>query len=316
MYQYGVLWRDNTRIATAHNDALLGEMSFGVEVTDPVYRARCGLGFIDHQFRGGKEITAAEVALDSPPAPDGAIYVIERPDKDTYTAIAVHVLRAEGRGDEVSRPLVTMVGGLDRLGSIKRVREEYPELFEMFKDGLEIQALNVISREYGRIDTRLRIEDTKRIITGRATRKEMEQIVSFRKPMVPLHDFPFEVYGEVVYILAPGEYDMARNWADEKGFTVAVISDPGYNRNVIFPHQRYTTISRRELFDRDGFDLAINNKEAKKRGISLDELALLHSRWGGHGRIVSSPLGSGRETVLSKVEVLQTAYEFVRTPAH
>lgn len=311
MYRYGIIWRDNTKMAALHNDAILGEMSFGVEVTDIVYRARCGLGFIDHQRRGGKETTTAEVALDSPLPPKGAILVIERPDKDSFVAIAVLELRAEGRGNEIDRPLVTSVGGLDRLGSFKKFREEYPELVEMFKDGLEIQALNVISREYGRIDLPARIKDTKRIITGRATRKELEQIVAFRKPVAPLHDFPLEVYGDVVFIPAPGEYDMARNWADERGFSVAIISDPGYNRNVSRPHQRYTTISQRESFDRDGFEIAINNKEAKKRGVSLEGLAQEHSRWGGHGRIVSSPLGSGRETILFKIEILQTAYDCV-----
>jgi len=311
MYRYGIIWRDNTRLAEIHNDSILGEMSFGVEVTDRVYRARCGLGFIDHQFRGGKEITAAEVALDSPPPPDDTIWVIERPDKDLFVAIAVFELRAEGRGDEIDKALVTSVGGLDRLGSRKKFMEEYSELAEMFRDGLEIQALNVISREYGRVETPARIEDTKRIITGRATRRELQQIVSFRKPMTPRHDFPLEVYGDVVFIPAPGEYDMARNWADEREFPIAIISDPGYNRNVSRPHQRYTTISQKKYFDRDGFEIAINHKEAGKRGISLEGLAREHSLWGGHGRIVSSPLGSGRETVLSKIEVLQTAYEFV-----
>lgn len=311
MYRYGIIWRDNTRLAAMHNDALLGEMSFAVEVTDIVYRARCELGFIDHQRRGGKEITTAEVALDYPLPPKGAILVIERPDKDSFVAIAEFELRAEGMGDEIDRFLITSVGGLDRLGSLKKFREEYPELIEMFKDGLEIQALNVISREFGRIDTPARIEDTKRIITGRATRKELKQIVSFRKPMVPLHDFPVEVYGDIAFVPAPGEYDMARNWADEKGFPIAIISDPGYNKNVSHPHQRYTTICQKERFDRDGFEIAINNKEAEKRRISLECLAHEHSIWGGHGRIVSSPLGFGRETILSKIEILQTAHACV-----
>lgn len=66
------------------NEALLGPMTLGIEVTVPALAARCGLRNIDPQHTGGDPQHAAiEVCLEAPLPPDGATLVTIRPDLDS-----------------------------------------------------------------------------------------------------------------------------------------------------------------------------------------------------------------------------------------
>ena len=96
-YRHGLLDPRPHSAAQQLNAALLGPYTLGVEVTEPVLAARCGLGNIDPQHRpGGGAIAAIEAAMDWPLPPPETCLVTIRPDADAFGAMAVLSLRASG----------------------------------------------------------------------------------------------------------------------------------------------------------------------------------------------------------------------------
>lgn len=309
-YTYGVLRLDKSNAADEHNSRLLTPYTVGVEMYDPIYATMCGLGNVGHQKRGDREIAACEVALDDPIHPDGTIYVTSRPDLDSFGYMAIKALREEGRGGEIDKTIVSCMSGQDCYGYLEFARR-FPDLAEAFPEGLEIRAMNIIARQTGRIDTGTRIGDYKRILTRRASRKELQQIIALRvRPNWV--DFKVTMYDCLAFIEAPGNYDAARNFLGNL-HPISVVSDPGFRRNGSGSHKRFSVVFQRGgTSDWHGFHEAINNLEATKRGVSLERLAEIHSLWGGHeGWNVSSPVGVGRETILTTADVLQTAHRFL-----
>lgn len=96
-YRCGLLDPRPSPMAIRTNSTLLGPRTLGIEVTDPVLAAGCGLGNIDPQHRpGGGAIAAIEAAIDWPlPAVRSRLVTI-RPDADAFGAMAVLDLRAAG----------------------------------------------------------------------------------------------------------------------------------------------------------------------------------------------------------------------------
>lgn len=96
-FSFGVLDPGPTEEAGAHNAALLGQNTLGIEVTVPSLATRCGLGNIDPQHSGGRaELAAIHAALSVALPPDGATLVTVRPDLDAIGAMVILCLRAEG----------------------------------------------------------------------------------------------------------------------------------------------------------------------------------------------------------------------------
>jgi hypothetical protein len=52
-YSFAQLLPERMKGAAMHNAALLGELSYGIEVTEPGLAARCGLGNLDPQHTCG-----------------------------------------------------------------------------------------------------------------------------------------------------------------------------------------------------------------------------------------------------------------------
>ncbi len=96
-YRHGLLDPRPLPAARKANAMLLGPQTQGIEVTDPVLAAACGLGNIDPQHRpGGGGIAAIEAASDWPLPPSQSRLVTIRRDADAFGAMAVLGLRAAG----------------------------------------------------------------------------------------------------------------------------------------------------------------------------------------------------------------------------
>ena len=75
------------------------DRTLGIEVTDPRFSSRCGLGNVDPQHgpdAGPDAPAAVEVAVDLPLPPPGTILLTLRPDMDSLGAMAVLLHRAKG----------------------------------------------------------------------------------------------------------------------------------------------------------------------------------------------------------------------------
>ena len=115
-YHYALLDPRPLPAAECANAALLGPRTQGVEVTEPLLAARCGMGNIDPQHRPDGGATAAiEAALTWPLPPAGTQLVTIRPDADAYGAMAVLGLRAAGTQiDPAMRTRIALIARADR----------------------------------------------------------------------------------------------------------------------------------------------------------------------------------------------------------
>lgn len=95
--QFGILHPSRHPRADA-NEAWLGPLTLGIEVTEPTLAARCGLGNMDPQH--GRmplpDQAAIDLALDWPLPPGGSRLVTLRADSDSVGAMAVLSLRHSG----------------------------------------------------------------------------------------------------------------------------------------------------------------------------------------------------------------------------
>lgn len=107
---------EQTADAEKQNAAIVGSMTLGIEVTEPVLAARCGLGNIDPQHDGsGSPLAAIEAAQTWPLPPKGATLATIRPDLDAFGAMAVLTLRMEGRLlNPPMKARIAAVGEVDR----------------------------------------------------------------------------------------------------------------------------------------------------------------------------------------------------------
>jgi hypothetical protein len=96
-YYFALLYPAHHPLSGA-NDALLGACTLGIEVTEPVLAARCGLGCIDPQHgpRPEQSRAAIDLALDWPLPPPGSLLATQKADSDALGAMAVLVLRQAG----------------------------------------------------------------------------------------------------------------------------------------------------------------------------------------------------------------------------
>lgn len=139
------------------NAAFLGATTLGVEVTAEAFVPLCGLGNIDPQHGPGSASgqAAIEAALDWPLPPEGSCLVTIRADADALGAMAVLLLRAEGRqlSAEV-RARISDIARWDglRLGSWQAWRGLHPPLFrpamavDLMGKPLELKAVDALVR--------------------------------------------------------------------------------------------------------------------------------------------------------------------------
>ena len=303
MYLYGLLRKDVSPEAERHNDEWLGPNTLGIEVTSDYLARRCGLGNIDpqHQVNGGS--SAIEEALISPLPKAGSRMVTIRPDKDSIGAMAILTLRAEGRGNNIDRLMVSWIGALDRYG-YGNALEAVPDLASCFEDNKAADALNVIclSKELWPTMSE-KVLQAGRVLCGEMSREELERVQSIKTlRKMETKKFSVELYGEIAFVHVRGELEAARNWANRR-FPVAVIYDDCHQSHGGVM-AKWSVIRQPLCFNRRAFETAINAVEAEARGMTPEELNATGFSWGGTLNIVSSPTGVGRGSMLSREAIL------------
>jgi len=302
-YLCGLLRRDVSPEADRHNDQWLGPDTLGIEVTTDALAARCGLGNIDPQHQTGGKSSAVEDALTFPLPKVGSRLVTIRSDKDSVGAMAVLILRVQGKGDRIDKMLVSWIGALDRHGYENAVRINH-DLASLFQSSNESDALNVIclNRDLWP-NLRDRVLQVGRILCGEMSVSELRQIKAMRQRGVK--NFIADRYGDVAFLMVSGALYDARDWANRR-FPVAVIYDDCHKSHESHggTMRKWSVVRQPPYFDRLGFEVAINVAEAHARGMTPDELNKVGLAWGGTTNIVSSPQGVGRESVLSSQTIL------------
>ncbi len=293
---------DDSQEADEYNNQLLGESTLGIEVIKSSLAERCGLGNIDPQHGDGYNSSAIEEALTfSPLPPDGACFVTVRPDRDSLGAMAVLTLRAEEK--TIDAKLVEWIGLMDLLGG-KNAVQTHPE---KAVPGYATSAMQVIIQDPLGVWPTLeeKVEEIGKILTGQTPHENLKAIAILKQQ--DRDGFRVEMRGPVAFVLAPGKYNQARNWGNQR-YRVAVIFDPEYPAvHGTGTHTRWSVVRQDGYFDRRGFEEAINTEEARARNVPLVDLEKLGYSWGGPRNIVSSPYG--RETALSKETILRIARE-------
>ncbi len=307
-YSYGILRLDASPEAERHNDSLLGPNTLGVEVVIKKLSDRCGLGNIDPQHnRGGEGYSSAiEMALEYPLPPDGARIVTIRPDRDAFGAMSIFNLRAQGKGDKIDRWLTAWIGAIDRDG-FHNAHKMYPRLRGNREAVDAMQAIINGDNSSERRTLEEKINKIGQVLVGEMSRNQITALAAQRKRN-NYKEFAVETCGDVAFIEAPGEYGNARNWGNAR-YPVAVVFDPEYTDRNGDQYPRWSVVRQPNVFDRNGFEEAINVLEAEKRGISVPELHNRMCACGGNKNIVSSAQGKGHGSLLSGKEVFDIAYE-------
>ena len=153
-----------SRDPRAHaNVAALGPLTLGIEVTEPVLAARCGLGNLDPQHGlqsrsgAGDEIVMAaiEAACTWPLPPRGATLAVLRPDADSLGAAAVLSLRAAGFTlNEATGERIARIAWWDRLarGTWESWQKSHPPLLRPARAAdlggkpLDLRAIDALAR--------------------------------------------------------------------------------------------------------------------------------------------------------------------------
>lgn len=309
-YRCAILKTDGSEEATKHNDYWLGPMTLGIEVTQEVLAKRCGLGNIDPQHGKGSHSSAAEAALTWPLPPNDARLVTVRNDKDAVTAIAILALRIEGFEHLIDKDLVAWIGVLDRM-NYQDACNAYPELAARF-DRTPTDAMNyIIKGKSDRWPVLInKVKAIAKIITGTMPADEMKQLSGLRAEDRHNSQGDFsndvEMYGNVAFIEAPGQYENARNWGNRR-FEVALVYDDRRRTEAGGLQKRWSLVRKIGFFDRQGFEAAVNAAEAEARGIPECEMTERAVRWGGNENIISSPQGAAYGTKLSKQAIIALA---------
>lgn len=306
-YRFGMLRTDKTPEADRHNKEWLGANTLGVEVTRVQLAVQCGLGNIDPQHdQSNEKSSAAEAALVWPLPPTGASIVTIRFDKDAIAAMAILALRAEGKEATVDKQLLNWIGALDR-GTYDIARVKHPEMDGQFSKDVT-DALNTIAKDTkGRWPSLIaKVRAAAKILIGETSREEIARIASFRERLSGDFSEAVRMFGQVAYVQATGKYEAARNWANRL-YPVAVIFDPERKTESGGVQERWCIVRQevpKLVFDRIGCEEAINEAEARKRGLTVGKLRADSLAWGGTKNLLVSPQGAGYGTELSQEEIL------------
>jgi len=227
-----------------------------------------------------------------------------RYDKDAIGAMAVLMLRGLGKDHRIDKMLVSWIGALDRM-PYRDAREKYPELAEMHSKTIT-DVMNYAVHSSGWYLPR-KVSVMAQLLCREISKEKISTMAEKAALVKPKRsDFPVEMQGRVAYICAPNAYSAARAFGN-KNFEVVVIYDPERETESGGKHERWCVIRQAQpikTFDRSGFEHAINDAEASKRGISRETLREQAVEWGGPPNMVVSPQGAGHETMLSKDEIL------------
>jgi hypothetical protein len=314
-YFFGQLKTDGSPESNSFNNHWLGKKTLGIEVTDPALAPRCGLGNIDPQHVvGGGKSSAVERALEWPLPADGSNIVTIRLDKDSLSTMAVFLLGSEGRDHKIDKLLLNWIGALDN-APFRQVRDTHPELYDMFKGARHTDAINVIAKGHGNEPLAARVKAVANILTGEMPASELAALVAQFDRWRENRSYASETFepvkfcGNVALYREPRRYDDVRSYANPR-HAVVVINDPERYTSQGGLQDRWCVVRQEEpvkVFDRAGFEVAINAAEAAARGLTQAECIKQSLVWGGTKNLVVSPQGAARGTKLTECQILELA---------
>lgn len=312
-YKYGLLKSGDFEEVRKSNDSLLGMNTLGVEVTQPALAARCGLGNLDPQHGNNPNInsSAIEGAMTCALPPAGATLVTMRPDRDSFGAMAVLRLRAEGRGSSINKNLVWAIARVDSIG-VHQAFKKFPEIAQWKTELDAMQAVVTNFKNRWGEDVQSRINYVAQILSGECAKNGANDLQTLAKEFLDsISGKHFEV-SEICWgcVLVVGDYRGARDFGS-KYFFVTLAKDEAFVEPGVDgykPHLRWS-ITRKHAevkLDMPALRAAINAAEAEARGISLDQLAERKLTWGGPLNITSCPVGVisalSEETIIGLVK--------------
>jgi hypothetical protein len=242
----------------------------------------------------------------------GTNLVTIRPDKDSIGAMAILEIRAQGNDRSVPRELIAWIGALDQMG-FENARRQFPALYGSMQDDARVRVLNIVtSNDQCWPTIEEKVLQFMKVLTGQFCLEELEEILSQGVSLRNDFSDDVEMYGDggIAFIEAPGKFREARDWANRR-YPVAIIFDPIRETQSGGRHKRYTIVRMPGHFDRFGFARAINIAEAAARGISADDMNREMLTWGGPENIVTSAQGVGRETKLTKEQIIGLVLQYL-----
>lgn len=268
------------------------------------------LGNIDPQHGrfGSSERSAIEVALHASLPDDGTLLVTDRPDADSFGAMAVFHNRRLGK--RIDPVLVGVIGRVDSVGE-SNARAELG-VGVMDETRLQRQAINQIIQHPNLYKTtEKQVRAIARILAGEEDVDAMTSIANLQR-RTPRHEFDSRVGGMLGFAVVDGDYGQARSEGQQL-FPYTLVYAPRFvshrNRSGL-PVRRYTIVMQKGMMgDMRVLEFMLSRAEADERRIPFEGLSR-DIAWGGPEHIVSSP--EGNPSWLSVGKVLEVVEEFVR----
>ena len=310
-YSYGTLDPRKSEVAKIANDALLGESTFGIEVSIPELANRCKLGNIDPQHTGGDPTRAAievvsELSTSELP-PQNSTLVTIRADLDSVASMALLELRASGGLNlpaELATDVVARIKDIairdkcDRGGwpGVRPLPTENNQWGSNESHDIAALAASVSDFKVSMADRVNTMKDY--LVAGIIPEKYREQTLKERNALIQAissGDIKSSVY--TLDELPVAVVESTHRAATGIGYLqapVVVAVNPEFSFNGGPAHRKITICQ----FEAGYIDLA----KVKT------ELASLESGWGGSNTIIGSPQGEGSEISIEQIlSVIKTA---------
>jgi hypothetical protein len=301
-YRFALLYpapRDTAE--SRHNDAVLGALTLGVEVTMPALAIRCGLGNIDPQHSGGANPPAAiEACLDYQELPPpGAYLVTIRPDLDALGGMAVLSLRS--RADDrlqFGNAIQERVAAIARQDSFDfgpwpgptRLPSTPLEYLELLEGGSALAPLAACVADHQRgLAQRVALVE-RWLVSGEvptAYRQEVEERAGALRNIIASGSVRIDTSaeGRVAVIEAAVEGALRLGYCLSP---VGIALNPAFRFRGGPPHRKFTICQ----YAKGHIDLAA----------AAAELGVREPGWGGSAMIIGSP--QGRESCLALAAVV------------
>lgn len=177
-----------------------------------------------------------------------------------------------------------------------------------FKGVEEISAMGAIAFAMGDPvwpDLESKVIGFKRILLGAMSVLEMEKIIARKKPE-HRGRLDFEQHDGVVFVHAPGAYNVARRMGNWR-YSVLIVSDPEYPTPEGLCHRMSLIRQLNAAFDFQGCKEAVNEENARGWKLSRKQMEDIGLDFGGNSAMFSSPMGVYRDPKISKENFLWIA---------
>lgn len=292
-FQFATLDPRNTPEAALHNDKILSQPAFGVEVTLPALAARCSLGNCDPQHLGGRPDSAAiqDLAFAAMP-PRGTMLATVRPDLDSLGGMAILELRSRGLWNSGSleenahaAERVALIAQADTFTNGdwpgKKPLPTQDQPWAELGQASEIEALAAMAAFVGdhKVPLDKRVEGMcEFLLRGVEPKKYREQVERDRRALVSAieqGDLRIESAGQIALVTSTHVGGTALGYTQAP---VVIIENPSFRFQGGEPHRKVTICQYR-------------NGYVNLNGLA-NELSQREPGWGGSPTIIGSPQGT------------------------